>query len=102
MPTIPEPTVANRLVVVEALTESGIEAFFVTHLFEFAHNLRERNLPNATFLRAERQGDGTRTFKPHEGVPLQTSSGEDLYHRIFEEAEYNSANRHPGAEARTA
>ena len=40
-------------------------------------------MPNAIFLRAERQVDGGRTFKLMEGEPLQTSYGEDLYERIF-------------------
>lgn len=35
------------------------------------------------FLRADRQADGTRTFKLVEAEPLQTSYGEDLYKRIF-------------------
>lgn len=88
--------------IVEALTERGVEAVFVTHLFEFAHGLHERHLPNATFLRAERQEDGTRTFKLREAGPLQTSFGEDLYDKIFEETEYNGVNHHQEAEARTA
>jgi hypothetical protein len=40
-------------------------------------------MTNATFLRAERQADGRRTFKLVEGEPLQTSFGEDLYKTIF-------------------
>lgn len=88
--------------IVEALTERGVEAFFVTHLFEFAHELYGRNLPNAMFLRAERRADGTRTFKLREARPLQTSFGEDLYNRIFEKTEHNGNSRHEEAEARTA
>jgi hypothetical protein len=34
-------------------------------------------------LRAERQSDGSRTFKLIEGEPLETSYGEDLYKKIF-------------------
>lgn len=70
--------------IVDALTEAGTKVFFVTHLYEFAHDLHDRELPGAKFLRAERQADGTRTFRLSEGEPLQTSYGEDLYHRIFE------------------
>ncbi len=40
-------------------------------------------MENAKFLRAERQPDGTRTFKLIEGEPLETSYGEDLYANIF-------------------
>jgi DNA mismatch repair ATPase MutS len=69
--------------IVSALLEKRIKVFFVTHLFEFAHGFYDKTMPNAIFLRAERQADGTRTFKLMEGEPLQTSYGEDLYDRIF-------------------
>ncbi|MDX8532532.1 DNA mismatch repair protein MutS [Mesorhizobium sp. VK25A] len=69
--------------IVEALTETGVKAYFVTHLFEFAHGLHERNLRNTMFLRAERREDGARTFKLTESAPLQTSFGQDLYDEIF-------------------
>jgi len=66
-----------------ALLEKGIKVFFVTHLYEFAHNFYEKKMGNAIFLRAERQRDGGRTFKLMEGEPLKTSYGEDLYYKIF-------------------
>jgi DNA mismatch repair ATPase MutS len=66
-----------------ALLENRITIFFVTHLYEFAHRLYEEDAERTTFLRAERQADGTRTFKLIEGEPLQTSYGADLYERIF-------------------
>ena len=66
-----------------ALLEKGIKVFFVTHLYEFAHSFYDKNMENALFLRAERQTDGIRTFKLLEGEPLQTSYGEDVYHKIF-------------------
>jgi DNA mismatch repair ATPase MutS len=66
-----------------ALVEKHIKVFFVTHLYEFAHTLYEKNMENAVFLRAERQADGTRTFKVVEGAPLETSYGEDLYRGIW-------------------
>jgi hypothetical protein len=55
----------------------------VTHLYDFAHSLETRNLPEAIFLRVERQSDGRRTFKLGKGAPLETSYGEDLYNRIL-------------------
>ncbi|WP_210211688.1 hypothetical protein [Mesorhizobium sp. M1D.F.Ca.ET.043.01.1.1] len=70
--------------IVEAMTETGMKVYFVTHLFEFAHGLYERSLRSAMFLRAERREDGERTFKLKESAPLQTSFGQDLYNRIFE------------------
>jgi DNA mismatch repair ATPase MutS len=69
--------------ITSGLLEKGIKVFFVTHQYEFAHRLHDQNMENAIFLRAERQADGTRTFKLVEGEPLQTSYGEDLYNRIF-------------------
>jgi MutS domain V len=66
-----------------ALVEEGIKVFFVTHLYEFAHALYEKNMENAIFLRAERLTDGTRTFKVVEGAPLETSYGEDLYRALW-------------------
>ena len=70
--------------IVRALLEKRIKIFFVTHLYEFAHGLHDKNMENALFLRAERRSDGKRTFKLSEGEPLQTSYGEDLYKQIFD------------------
>ena len=69
--------------ITSGLLEKGIKIFFVTHQYEFAHRYYDQKMENTIFLRAERQADGTRTFKLTEGEPLQTSYGEDLYHRIF-------------------
>jgi hypothetical protein len=69
--------------VVRALLEKRVKVFFVTHLYDFAHSLFERQMNDALFLRAERLPDGTRTFKLTEGKPLETSYGEDLYREIF-------------------
>ncbi len=69
--------------IVSALLDKGIKVFFVTHLFEFAHNFYEKKQNDSVFLRAERKTDGTRTFKLIEGEPLQTSFGKDLYNKIF-------------------
>lgn len=69
--------------ITHALLESGIKVCFVTHLYEFAHGLHQRSLPNAIFLRAERLPDGARSFRLIEGAPLETSYGEDLYGAVF-------------------
>jgi DNA mismatch repair ATPase MutS len=75
------------LQIVTALVEKGVKVCYVTHLYHFAHQLYQRNVPNAVFLRAERRPDGMRTFRLIEGGPLETSHGEDLYARIFEREE---------------
>lgn len=69
--------------IIRALMENGIKIFFVTHLYQLAHDFYEDKIDNAIFLRAERQSDGGRTFKVVEAKPLQTSYGEDLYNNIF-------------------
>jgi DNA mismatch repair ATPase MutS len=66
-----------------ALLEKRMKIFYVTHLYELAHGFFEKNMGNALFLRAERQSDGSRTFKLIEGEPLQTSYGEDLYRTLW-------------------
>lgn len=70
--------------IIGALRETGAKVFFVTHMFELANGLfRSPMNDSALFLRAERQADGSRTFRLVEGEPLSTSYGEDLYRRIF-------------------
>ena len=69
--------------IVYALKEKRIKVIFVTHLFQFAHDLFEKKMEDAFFLRAERRDDGTRTFKLIAGEPLETSFGADLYREIF-------------------
>ena len=66
-----------------ALLDERIKVFFVTHLYTFAHNLNDRKMANAIFLRAGREPNGNRTFKLAEGQPLQTSYGEDVYQEVF-------------------
>ncbi|MGA9407868.1 MAG: DNA mismatch repair protein MutS [Bacteroidota bacterium] len=67
-----------------ALSEKRIKIFYVTHMYEIAHDLYDKKMDDAIFLRAERKPDGGRTFKVIEGEPLETSYGEDLYKKIFE------------------
>ncbi len=69
--------------VTAALMERRVKIVVVTHQYEFARGCADRNLPNVAFLRAERQQDGTRTFKIVQGRPLPTSHGADLYRQIF-------------------
>lgn len=66
-----------------ALLEMHIKVFYVTHLYELANGLFERQMENAIFLRAERKAGGERTFKLIVRKPLQTSYGRDVYNEIF-------------------
>lgn len=69
--------------IVLALLEKRVKVFFVTHMFEFARGLFGMHMTDAMFLRADRQPDGTRTFRLVQGEPLATSFGADLYREIF-------------------
>jgi DNA mismatch repair ATPase MutS len=69
--------------VIEALLESRVKVFCVTHMYDLAGGFHRRNMANAVFLRAERRDDGTRTFKIVPAAPLPTSYGKDLYEEIF-------------------
>ena len=70
--------------ITSALLKRGIKVFFVSHQYEFTHGLFVDKREDALFLRAERQADGTRSFRLIEAGPLETSYGEDLYREIFE------------------
>ena len=69
--------------IVRALLETRVKIFFVTHQYGFAHGLNGDKTDRILFLRAERQPDGTRTYKLLPGEPLETSFGADLYEKIF-------------------
>ena len=71
--------------IVHALLDRNVKVLFVTHLYQFASGFLSRKLSSATFLRAERNPDGTRPFKLVEAKPLQTSYGPDLYAAIFDD-----------------
>jgi len=81
--------------IVSALLEHGVRMVFVTHLYEFAHRFYEKKAGNVLFLRADRQPDGSRSFRLSEGAPLQTSYGEDLYDAMHSDttAAINPASR---------
>jgi len=66
-----------------SLSDRGVKVVCVTHLHELAKSFYQRETGNVLFLRADRQADGTRSFKMVDGEPLETSFGEDLYEGIF-------------------
>jgi DNA mismatch repair ATPase MutS len=73
--------------IVSALVAKRIKVFFVTHLYTLARGFYDKGMTNAVFLVAERRADGERTFRIIEGEPSQTSYGDDVYDRIFGNAE---------------
>ena len=87
--------------IVSALTDSGVKVVYATHLYDLAQGLYERGSDEVLFLRAERRGDGCRSFKLREAGPLPTGFGEDLYRRVFGIAD-DEASAEPRPEARPA
>ena len=69
--------------ITQALIDSHIMVAFVTHMYTFAHAYYEESRPDFVFLRAEREPDGSRTFKLTEGAPLETSFGKDIFNQVF-------------------
>jgi|GEM_PF-4862530 len=77
-------TIARQ--VIDALVDSGMRVFFVTHLYDLAAHLYGDHTPTL-FLRAERGDTGARSFKLLPGEPLSTSFGADVYDRVFSTAD---------------
>ncbi|MCW3658158.1 DNA mismatch repair protein MutS [Burkholderia cenocepacia] len=71
--------------IVRALLDKHVRVLFVTHMYTFSSSLYDSRCLRATFLRAERTGQGRRTYRLIEGEPLDTSFGEDLYRSVFED-----------------
>ncbi len=69
--------------IVQALVDSRVKVFLVTHMYDLARSLRDAKIGNPLFLRAERLEDGARTFRIIPGAPLPTSHAKDLYEQIF-------------------
>jgi hypothetical protein len=69
--------------IIRALAESGIRIVFVTHMYDLAESCYTRGGGGTLFLRAQREPDGSSTFRLSEGEPLPTSYGEDLYREVL-------------------
>jgi MutS domain V len=68
--------------VVRALLEADVRVCFVTHQFDLADSLRRERPDTTACLRAEREPDGSRSFRLAVGAPEPTSHAEDIYYRI--------------------
>lgn len=71
--------------ILHAFYDMGITTIMVTHLFQLARSLYNKKIPGVKFLVAERNEDGTRTFKMIPGEPGYTSYGTDLFKALEEE-----------------
>lgn len=73
--------------IVRALNEAGVKILMVTHLLPFAIRVydetKDRPEAGAAFLSAEREPDGTRTFRMIPHAPEMTSFGLDLFEEII-------------------
>lgn len=74
--------------IIQAMYDSGVTIFMVTHLFAFANQMYQKKLEAARFMSAERREDGTRTFRMIDHEPTETSYGLDLYRELIGELEY--------------
>lgn len=85
--------------IVSGLLARDVRVIFVTHMYELAHSFFSRRDVHSTFLRAERDTGGKRSFKLNEGEPLRTSYGRDLYEKTFadmaQHGNYPEALEHP-------
>ena len=70
--------------VVRALTESGVQVVFVTHLSTFADACAQAGRGGTLSLRAHRNASGERTFRMVEGPPERTGHAVDLYRSVLE------------------
>ena len=66
-----------------ALLDEKVRIVAVTHMYELSSGFYKNSPYRIYFLRAEREGDGARSFRLAEGEPLPTSFGQDLYYRFF-------------------
>ena len=69
--------------ITQALLDSGMEVFTVTHLYALSRPFYEKRDPGYLFLRAQRLSDGQRSFRLGEGEPERTGYGDDVYERVF-------------------
>jgi len=69
--------------IIRAMTEAGVRIVYVTHLYDLAESIHVRGGDRVLFLRAQREPDGSRTYRLPAAPPLPTSYGEDLYHQVF-------------------
>lgn len=69
--------------ITQALLDSQVEVFTVTHLYQLSRPFYEQKDPRFVFLRAQRLSDGTRSFRLAPGEPETTGYGDDVFARVF-------------------
>ncbi|MEE3392647.1 MAG: hypothetical protein VZR00_05410 [Lachnospiraceae bacterium] len=69
--------------IIKGMREAGISVFMVTHFYILAELIR-KEMPDTVFLSAERNEDGSRTYKIRPGLATRTGFGMDIYDEIFD------------------
>ena len=65
----------------KALIEQGAEVFAVSHQYTYVSAFL--NDQTTLYLKAQRNQDGSRSFKIVQGKPETTAYGQDIYRKIF-------------------
>ena len=65
--------------ILQAFYEKDMVTMMVTHLYQLAKKLYNKQIEGSHFLVAERTENGTRTYKMLKGEPSHTSFGTDLF-----------------------
>lgn len=67
-----------------AFCKCHITTIFVTHLYEYAHELYSSHLDNNIFLRTKIMPDGSRSYRIEKGEPIRSNYSIDLYHQVMD------------------
>lgn len=70
------------LPIIKGLTENGIRLFFVTHFYSLVNYFYEKHTKVA-ILQAQRNEDGSRSYKLVQGEPNKSSFANDIYEQLF-------------------
>lgn len=70
--------------ILRAFYEKDITTYMVTHLYQLAKTLYDKQMEGTAFLVAERKEGGKRTYRMLPGEPSHTSYGTDLFQTLEE------------------
>ena len=70
--------------IINALVESDIKVFFVTHMYDLSKSIYNKYNDKASFLFASRHADGSRDYHLKHELPNKSSYALDLYEKIFD------------------
>ena len=81
------PAAAKRLAaqIIPALVEAGVLVVFVTHLYGYAMGVYEHQTGDISFLKAQRDPEGSNTYRMLEGPPFKSAYGLTLLRQVMGE-----------------